>query len=244
MKCIAYVSKVAAMQNGALIPAGLSSVLRTARRTNSRLNITGIMSYRDGHYIQVIEGNDREVDRLYSKIASDPRHEKATVWFESPITTRAFPDWSMKLVESVSKDEYFLKFIESNTSTINNLSDELMKLIKIFHHPRNRNTHTSVEQRYEGKSLMLLAWPDFTSVQPTPIVVELCARLTKAPHTYNSLLGEGEFGTKRQLDKILNTFSAHEILLLADRTGHTANRTSLKKSGNFYSKMKDLLRRR
>jgi len=210
MKCIAYVSKVAAMQNGALIPAGLSSILRTARKTNSELNITGIMSYRDGHYIQVLEGNDREVDRLYSKIAADPRHEKVTVWIESPIATRTFPDWSMKLMESVNKDKYFLKSSD----------------------------------RYEDKSLMLSAWPDFTSVQPTPIIVELCARLTKAPHTYNSLLDQGEFGTKRQLDKILDTFNSHEILILTDGERHTANKASPKKSGNFYSKMKNLLRRR
>ena len=244
MKCIAYASKVVAMHNGALIPAGLSSLLRTARKTNARLNITGIMSYRDGHYIQVLEGNDREIDQLYAKIASDPRHEQVTVFLESPITERAFPNWTMRLVESVSKDPHFLNFIDSNASTFNNLSGGRREKFKIFHHPKASNAYAVSSDRYEDKSLMLSAWPDFTSVPPTPVIVELCARLTKAPHTYNSLLDQGEFGTKRQLDKILNTFNAHEILILTDGERHTANKASPKKSGNFYSKMKNLLRRR
>ena len=242
MKSITYISKVVARQNGALIPVGLSSILRTARKTNAELNITGIMSYRNGHYIQVLEGGDRAVDQIFSKIATDSRHEQVTMLFESQISERAFPNWTMKLVESVDKDTNFLDFITNNGDQVSNLDANSRELLTHFHKPTNNKSRAI--QKYDGRSVKLSAWPDFSSVPPTPIVVELCARLTKRPHSYSSLLNSGEFGTKRQLDKILDAFNTHEILVLADNEYPSNDASNTAKPNNFYSKMKNLLRLR
>ena len=238
MKCITYVSKVVARQNGALIPVGLSNILRIARRKNAELGITGVMSYRKGHYIQVLEGDDSAVDQLYSTIKLDSRHEQITLLFEFPITDRAFSGWSMKLADSINKDIDFLSFINANIMHTSKLSSTSRAILDRFYQS-NRANKVNSAQKYEGKGVKLSGWPDFASVQPTPVVVELCARLTKKAHSYNSLLDGNEFGTKNQLDKILDTFDSHDILVLTDNALDSISTSSPNKSNNFYSKMQN-----
>ncbi len=240
MKCLAYVSKVVARKNGAVVPVGLSTIFSVARKKNAKHNITGILSYRNGYYIQVLEGDSLVVDRLYSNILSDPRHHQVTTLFESPISHRFFPNWDMKLIESVNKDSRFLNFIKTNSQPISRLGSHKRHLLEIF--CELNRAHSERTQNYEDRDLSLLAWPDFTSFQPSPTIMELCARLTKTSIPYKTLLEGKEFGTKQQLDMILNTFEARDILVIADSDAHPTAITNYSKSGRFYTKMKNFLR--
>ena len=46
-------------------------------------------------FIQVLEGNRREVSRLYNKIASDPRHVDVEILLFEDILERRFSNWTM-----------------------------------------------------------------------------------------------------------------------------------------------------
>jgi hypothetical protein len=73
----------------------LLDLLEKAREKNYRLGITGLLLYRDGDFIQLLEGDKAAVENLYATINADPRHSQATILLEEPTDQRLFNDWSM-----------------------------------------------------------------------------------------------------------------------------------------------------
>lgn len=239
MKCIAYISKVASRKNGASVPMGLSNIFSVARKNNANLNITGVLSYRKGHYIQILEGDDGVVDSLLLKIKSDGRHEQVNVILDFPISERSFPDWSMKLLQSVNKNRLFLEFVRRQSGAFEALSPVQNKLLRHFYDDRKYNGGAF---SFDGKELMLSAWPDFMVLKQTPVIIELCARLTKQPQAYSYLVASNYFGTQEQLDLILNKFKSMEILNITESSDYKTDVGNTKNSREFYSRMKDFLR--
>lgn len=77
--------------------AELDDILAVSRRNNARDGITGLLVYRDGDILQVLEGPEDAVRRTYARIAADPRHTRILVLDESRVDERAFADWAMGL---------------------------------------------------------------------------------------------------------------------------------------------------
>jgi hypothetical protein len=75
--------------------AALQELLITSRRNNLQLGLTGMLLYRDGEFMQVLEGEQATVQTMYARIARDPRHQRITTILEGPTDARHFPDWSM-----------------------------------------------------------------------------------------------------------------------------------------------------
>jgi hypothetical protein len=59
-----------------------------------------MLLYRDGHFLQVIEGPADELRERMAIIASDPRHSAVRVLLEEEIPERMFPAWTMGNVAS------------------------------------------------------------------------------------------------------------------------------------------------
>lgn len=76
-------------------PADLAELLRTCRRNNEPLGVTGLLLHIGGNFMQALEGEDSAVDELYRKIARDPRHRSVTMIVNLPIKRRLFSDWTM-----------------------------------------------------------------------------------------------------------------------------------------------------
>ncbi len=74
---------------------GLIDLLTTSRRNNVRDHITGMLLYRGGHFMQVIEGEYLHVMSLFDRIKSDRRHRNVDILRADHIQTRDFSDWSM-----------------------------------------------------------------------------------------------------------------------------------------------------
>jgi hypothetical protein len=73
----------------------LKELLVKARKFNLKLNITGILFYNDGNFLQAIEGDKKDVQALFEKIKSDPRHKQIVTLFSESINAREYPEWSM-----------------------------------------------------------------------------------------------------------------------------------------------------
>lgn len=73
----------------------LVDLLAKARENNAKLGITGLLLYKDGNFMQVLEGEMTAVRELYEKISRDPRHDGTIVLLEDQIASRQFSDWSM-----------------------------------------------------------------------------------------------------------------------------------------------------
>lgn len=73
----------------------LMAILNTARNFNSTKNITGLLLYRKGYFIQALEGEEADVTALFEKIKQDPRHTNTLLVSQEPIAKRSFQQWSM-----------------------------------------------------------------------------------------------------------------------------------------------------
>jgi hypothetical protein len=73
----------------------LRVLLETCRKNNAELGVTGMLLYKDGNIMQVIEGVEGAMRELYEKIAADPRHGGEITLQQGFAEGRQFPHWSM-----------------------------------------------------------------------------------------------------------------------------------------------------
>jgi hypothetical protein len=73
----------------------LKKILAVARKNNQEAGITGMLLYRDGFFMQVLEGDEAVVNAKYNRIAEDPRHRGVMKVYSHPIEERSFSKWSM-----------------------------------------------------------------------------------------------------------------------------------------------------
>jgi hypothetical protein len=73
----------------------LHALLAEARLSNAQLGITGMLLYKDGNFMQVLEGEHEVVNQLSRRIARDARHVNVFTLHSGSIDARQFPDWSM-----------------------------------------------------------------------------------------------------------------------------------------------------
>lgn len=88
---VAYASTASSF----LSPLELRSLLEQSRNRNTRCGITGMLLYREGVFMQVIEGPEQAVRSLYRRIHNDRRHHEIIRLLEEHSSERLFPNWSM-----------------------------------------------------------------------------------------------------------------------------------------------------
>lgn len=86
-----------------LTEAEIEDIVTTARFHNQHNNVTGVLLFNAGTFIQCIEGPKKEIDETYERIVADPRHKNLIKLVDEPIEQRSFEGWQMgstKLSES------------------------------------------------------------------------------------------------------------------------------------------------
>jgi hypothetical protein len=73
----------------------LADILTKSREKNEKLGLTGMLLYKDGNFIQILEGEKESVLELYESIQNDPRHKGIITLLKGETPRREFPDWSM-----------------------------------------------------------------------------------------------------------------------------------------------------
>lgn len=73
----------------------LVSLLETCHRNNTAAGVTGMLLYKSGNFMQVLEGEEETVRRIHAKIEHDPRHRNLLTLTEHMIPERQFDQWSM-----------------------------------------------------------------------------------------------------------------------------------------------------
>lgn len=63
----------------------LDSIIEKSRQNNPARDISGLLIYADGIFIQVLEGNQPQVHQLFEKICDDNRHDSVEIVGEYPI---------------------------------------------------------------------------------------------------------------------------------------------------------------
>lgn len=88
---IVYVSRAVY----ALKDSELNDILATARPFNRQAGITGVLFYKNGSFLQVLEGDSERLHALLSRIKRDRRHTRMRIVSTLPIAEREFADWEM-----------------------------------------------------------------------------------------------------------------------------------------------------
>ncbi len=73
----------------------LDRILKVSRNNNTQRGLTGLLLYYDNRFIQVLEGDEAVVKKLYSTILADKRHNGVTKLMDGYTDDRQFPDWAM-----------------------------------------------------------------------------------------------------------------------------------------------------
>lgn len=73
----------------------IDDILNTAKKFNSENDITGMLVFRGGVFLQLLEGDKDQVLNLFGRIASDLRHESIRVVIKQNSEERIFPHWTM-----------------------------------------------------------------------------------------------------------------------------------------------------
>ncbi|PWN41946.1 BLUF-domain-containing protein [Ceraceosorus guamensis] len=75
--------------------ASVEQILRTSRRNNAAEDITGLLLFHDGSFVQFLEGPPANVKRVYERIRKDDRHRGVIEILSVSVAKRSFADWSM-----------------------------------------------------------------------------------------------------------------------------------------------------
>jgi len=84
----------------------LSQLANRAASNNRQVGVCGVLVVSDGRFFQVLEGQSKFVNRIYSKIVQDERHHDVElISFESAVKAE-FHDWDMKLFKLENIEEH------------------------------------------------------------------------------------------------------------------------------------------
>jgi hypothetical protein len=77
----------------------VQDIQKAALRNNPAAGITGVLVHGGGLFMQVLEGPEPAVLRMYVKILDDRRHGDCEILHISPAKDRVFQKWSMGIID-------------------------------------------------------------------------------------------------------------------------------------------------
>lgn len=117
----------------------LVEILEVARAKNEKLNITGMLLYRDGFFVQALEGEQAVVEDLFHVIAKDERHKNVIVVYQNSIATRSFNDWSMGFNMLSEKDLLQVEGYTGGMLNVHFFADKPGRAVTLLESFRNRS---------------------------------------------------------------------------------------------------------
>lgn len=131
--CLVYISTASSL----LTEEELTNILTRSRQKNSALGITGILLYFNGNIIQVLEGQQDQVARVYERIKRDPRHNQLIELYKNPIEHRSFPAWLMGFKTLSTTDMKYLGNLLPCTGSpllaIDDRENIVLRLVQLFY---------------------------------------------------------------------------------------------------------------
>jgi len=100
MKYLVYISTAYRLMN----QDELLDILAVSRTNNEKNNLTGMLLYGEGTFIQVLEGDEHTLDKTYEIIKADYRHKNIIKMADGIINQPNFPEWSMGFKSASAKE--------------------------------------------------------------------------------------------------------------------------------------------
>jgi hypothetical protein len=80
--------------------AMLVELLDAAQKKNAELGVSGLLAFHEGKFVQLLEGQQGNVQRLFASIQKDPRHTDLKIELDTETPLRAVPTWNMGFTTS------------------------------------------------------------------------------------------------------------------------------------------------
>ena len=129
---LAYVSSTYIL----LSAEDIASILVVSREKNRRLGITGMLLYKGGNVLQILEGEKDKVVELFDVIRKDKRHGGVIELYQKKVTERDFPEWTMGFYDLNAEGARFLEgfvdFLDPNYDMHAIKPSAAAKLLKAF----------------------------------------------------------------------------------------------------------------
>jgi len=250
MKAIMCLSKEISPSNETWLPPELGNILTTSRHSNSQHGITGFLSYKKGHYLQVIEGRDDAVNQLYANICRDTRHKSVVIICDVAIRQRYFTGWDLKLIPFCEKDNEFVSFMDDNVSGKDRLSVANQRLFANFYNLQFSQYNRLAMLRHDELCFHLTKWPNFIEIEPTKNLVSLCGLLSNDVWlSSQDILSELDDREPVVLHQALDTLNKmgvleHRKLVATNSTLHQQQIRKPQGKSNFYARMRHFLSRK
>lgn len=110
-----YVSSAAA----GITDQQIDQILNKSHEYNPKHQITGVLLFRGGIFLQLLEGAQADVEALFAKIKKDTRHANIISLFGVSNNERIYSDWSMAYRKLEDIDIKFVNEILSWNKLIN-----------------------------------------------------------------------------------------------------------------------------
>ena len=69
------------------------------KRNNTEHNVSGILIYNNGNFLQILEGEENLVKTLFKKIKRDPRHRNLIPLINNSLDERIFHDYDSGFIQ-------------------------------------------------------------------------------------------------------------------------------------------------
>lgn len=93
---LVYISRITS--TGLSSPSTLNDISETAVERNQIDNVTGILCYGNGYFLQCVEGSEQALTNLKNRLIVDDRHKELKILDFSAITKRRFASWSLRSI--------------------------------------------------------------------------------------------------------------------------------------------------
>lgn len=76
----------------------IEQLFRVNKRNNTELDISGVLVYNYGNFLQILEGNKQKIETLFLKISQDSRHHNIIKLIDTSIEERLFNDYNSGVI--------------------------------------------------------------------------------------------------------------------------------------------------
>jgi hypothetical protein len=108
--------------------ADLDNILAVSHKNNPSRNITGILLFKGGLFIQLLEGSYDSVRQLYERISKDARHGDIKIAWERTSDNRLYGEWAMAYKEFAELDRPWVNQLLELINHHNQAQSSLEKL--------------------------------------------------------------------------------------------------------------------
>lgn len=131
MKAICYISNFV----DTLRKNDINDLIHFVNLNNKRDNISGVLLIRNKYFFQILEGEDQQIDTLYSKIKKDTRHQAIVKILDKKIEASIFNAYNsgeFKIIDSYSDVKKLMTYFSWIKNADYLEADELISLTTNF----------------------------------------------------------------------------------------------------------------